>query len=106
MASTPPDPDVRWRQLRPDLWTASRNGLPLGTIERGRRYTVLDVDGEVLGRFEALEAAMTALVHRAGGGAAPRVVPAVIERTLFGVTSAFGIGAVAVIGYAIAAGLL
>ena len=103
-ASTRHDPAVSWRQLRADLWTATRDGVPLGTIERGRRSTVVDVDGAVVGRFEALEAAMGALsgdrpAHRS------RPVRAGVERTLFGVTGAFGIGAVAVVGYAIAAGL-
>ena len=98
-------PDVRWRRLDSGLWSGTRDGRPVGTVERGRRYTAVDLDGEVVGRFDSLEAAMTALLEpRTGAGAHPRV-PVVVERTLFGVTSAFGLGAVAVIGYAIAAGL-
>ncbi len=57
------------------------------------------------GRCAALEAALAALVARPDGGHRPSAVPVVVERTLFGMTSAFGLGAVAVVGYAIAAGL-
>jgi hypothetical protein len=99
------DDDVQWRRLDGRLWTATRDGQPLGTIERGRRYTVIGATGEVLGRFEDLQVAMDALLGGASGRSFRGSGRVVVERTLFGVTAAFGLGAVAVIGYAIAAGL-
>lgn len=99
--------DVEWRRLDRRLWAASRQGRPLGTVEHGRRYAALDVDGGTIGRYDGLETAMAALAAQHGGPPLPergRVLIAV-ERTAFTVTSAFGLGAVAVVGYAIAAGL-
>lgn len=102
---TASEPDVRWRRLDAGLWSGTRDGRPVGTVERGRRYTAVGVEGEVLGRFDSLEAAMGALLEPRVQANRSRRMPVVVERTLFGVTSAFGLGAVAVIGYAIAAGL-
>ncbi|MDH2444188.1 hypothetical protein QDR37_09555 [Amnibacterium sp. CER49] len=99
--------EVAWRRLDRRLWAASRQGRPLGTVEHGHRYTALDVDGGTIGRYDGLDTAMAALAAHHGGPPlpAPRPVRVVVERTAFTVTSAFGLGAVAVIGYAIAAGL-
>ncbi|HEY0374465.1 MAG TPA: hypothetical protein VGC94_06695 [Amnibacterium sp.] len=97
---------ISWRRLDTRLWAASVGGATVATVEHGRRYTLIGPGGDVHGRFRTLEAAMAA-VHLAGPAieAPAAILPAVVERTLLGVTSAFGLGAVAVIGYAIAAGL-
>jgi hypothetical protein len=99
--------DVEWRRLNRRLWAASREGRPLGTVEHGRRYVALDVDGGAIGRYDGLETAMAALAAQHGGPPLPGRSPVrtAVERTAFTVTSAFGVGAVAVVGYAIAAGL-
>ena len=54
-------PSIVWRQLRPLLWVGRADDLPLGTIERGHRYTATDPDGDVRGGYRSLEAAQAAL---------------------------------------------
>ncbi|MCU1473129.1 MAG: hypothetical protein JWQ92_1197 [Amnibacterium sp.] len=98
---------ISWRRLGTRLWAASVGGATVATVERGRRYTLIGPGGDVHGRFRTLEGAMAA-VHLAGPAIEePAAIHgAVVERALVSVTTAFGLGAVAVVGYAIAAGLL
>jgi hypothetical protein len=51
---------VTWSQQQTTLWTGRRNGMPLGTIERGRRFTYTDVDGAAQRGFRTLAAAQQA----------------------------------------------
>jgi hypothetical protein len=37
---------VSWTRRAPDLWTGRRADVPAGTIERGARFTYVDLDGE------------------------------------------------------------
>ena len=37
---------IEWTRRTSDLWTGRRLGAPIGTIERGTRFTYVDVDGE------------------------------------------------------------
>jgi hypothetical protein len=53
--------DVVWRQLRPRFWVGRADDRHLGTIERGRRFTVTDVDGDARGGYPTLQAAQAAL---------------------------------------------
>lgn len=70
--------DVVWRRLRPRLWVGRTDDEPLGMIERGRRFTVIDVDGELRGRYRTLESAQAALT-----GSVPTVAPATeVRRSL------------------------
>src|SRR3954451_23581469 len=57
----PPSSDIVWRQLRPRLWVGRADDRHLGTIERGRRFTVTDVDGDARGGYPTLQAAQAAL---------------------------------------------
>lgn len=68
--SDPASDDVLWRQLRPRLWVGRAADEPLGMIERGRRFTATDADGEVRGGYRTLEAAQAALT-----GQLPIVAP-------------------------------
>jgi len=62
------DPAVQWRATQRNLWVARRGGRHLGTVECGRRYLATDVDGEPIGSFRSLEAAMRAVTVQGGGG--------------------------------------
>jgi hypothetical protein len=70
MASVPGD--VEWRALGRDLWVGRRDGRPVGTVEHGRRYLALDVDGESLGAYCTLEEAQTAVAAPEGRRQTPR----------------------------------
>jgi hypothetical protein len=48
------------------LWVARSGAYPAGTIEHGRRYTALDLNGDVVARCSTLQAAWEAL---SSGGA-------------------------------------
>lgn len=37
---------IEWTRRTRDLWTGRRSGGPAGTIERGTRFTYVDLDGE------------------------------------------------------------
>jgi hypothetical protein len=37
---------IQWTRRTRDLWTGRRSGAPVGTIERGARFTYVDLDGE------------------------------------------------------------
>ena len=54
---------VEWRQLHRRLWVARANGEHLGTIERGRRFTVTDRDNAVRGRYATLHEAQAVLAR-------------------------------------------
>src|SRR3954447_20531658 len=66
----PPSSDIVWRQLRPRFWVGRADDRHLGTIERGRRFTVTDVDGDARGGYPTLQAAQAALTGE------PQIVPA------------------------------
>src|SRR3954447_8002091 len=53
--------DIVWRQLRPRLWVGRADDQHLGTIERGRRFTVTDGVGDARGGYPTLQAAQAAL---------------------------------------------
>lgn len=69
MASPPAAPPVAadhrpvWRATQKDLWVARRDGRHLGTVECGRRFLATDVDGEPIGVYRTLEAAMRAVTE-------------------------------------------
>jgi hypothetical protein len=54
-------PAADWRATQKDLWVARRDGRHLGTVERGRHYLAIDVDGEPIGTYRTLELAMAAV---------------------------------------------
>lgn len=54
-----PDSATVWIQQARFLWTGRRDGRPVGTIERGRRYTLTDLLGGIT-RHRTLHAAQTA----------------------------------------------
>lgn len=60
--------EVVLRATSRHLWVARCGQYPAGTIEEGRRYTALDLDGAVVARCRTLQAAGEALA----GSAAPR----------------------------------
>src|SRR3954468_10461648 len=60
-ALLPPSSGILWRQLPPRLWVGRADDRHLGTIERGRRFTVTDVDGDARGGYPTLQAAQAAL---------------------------------------------
>ncbi|MET0590882.1 MAG: hypothetical protein ABWZ77_06865 [Naasia sp.] len=51
---------VEWVQQHRTLWTGRRQGRPIGTIERGRRFVFIDPDGVVQGVFRTLAGAQDA----------------------------------------------
>ena len=55
-------PPVEWRHFGSDLWAGAAEFGPVGTIERGRRFTAIDTDGHVLGRSRSLEDAQAMLL--------------------------------------------
>lgn len=55
-ASTP----TEWRRLGDRLWAGRRDDRPVGTIERGRRFVLLGLEGAPVGRFRTLEEAQAA----------------------------------------------
>lgn len=54
---------VTWRQLQHGLWVVRADGRPLGVIERGRRYSVTDVNERTTVGLPSFEAALRLLVH-------------------------------------------
>jgi hypothetical protein len=56
MTATP----IVWTRQHPFLWTGRRGGMPVGTIERGIRYTFIDAEGMEHHGFRTLEAAQDA----------------------------------------------
>ncbi|HEV7623618.1 MAG TPA: hypothetical protein VGO26_05740 [Amnibacterium sp.] len=55
------DPSTVWRPTQKDLWVARRDGRHLGTVECGHRFLATDADGEPIGSFRTLDAAMAAV---------------------------------------------
>jgi hypothetical protein len=53
---------VEWRRFGANLWAGAADFGPIGTIERGRRFSAIDVEGQVLGRSRCLEDAQALLV--------------------------------------------
>ncbi len=49
---------VVWRRLSRNLWVARRAGYALGTVERGRLFTALDTNSDVVGRYRTIVAAL------------------------------------------------
>lgn len=60
-----------WRRLGTRLWVGHSELAPLGSIERGRRYTYITPDGTAHGDFRSLDAAQSAAT-----GTVPIVAPA------------------------------
>ena len=65
--------DVVWREIEPGLWVGRSNGRHVGTIARGRRFTLTDGQERVRGDFATLAAAQAAtgpvsVPPPAGGG--------------------------------------
>jgi hypothetical protein len=80
---------IEWTRRTRDLWTGRRAGAPVGTIERGARYTYVDVDGQPHGRYRSLDDAQVAATRpasRAACGTDPR--PRLVHPALFVATSA------------------
>lgn len=53
-------PCIEWTQQHPYLWTGRAEGLPAGTIERGRRFTYINAHGAEHHGFASLTAAQHA----------------------------------------------
>ena len=53
-------PSIIWTRQHPFLWTGRRNDMPVGTIERGIRFTYIDAHGMEHHGFRTLEAAQGA----------------------------------------------
>ena len=51
---------IVWTRQHPFLWTGRYDSMPAGTIERGLRYTFIDVHGAEYHGFRSLEAAQAA----------------------------------------------
>jgi hypothetical protein len=73
---------IVWRKLRPRLWAGRADGAHLGTIERGRRFTATDLDGDRHRGYRTLRAAQAALTgeipilveHARDASTAPRLL--------------------------------
>ncbi|WP_375388582.1 hypothetical protein [uncultured Amnibacterium sp.] len=55
-----PGVEPEWVQQQTRLWAGRVDGRPVGTIERGRRYTYVDVDGVARSGHRTLSAAQAA----------------------------------------------
>jgi hypothetical protein len=53
---------VEWRQLSPYLWAGAGELGQVGTIEHGRRYAAIDVEGKLRHRCRTLEEAQALLI--------------------------------------------
>jgi len=53
-----------WRATQKDLWVARRDGRHLGTVECGHRFLATDADGEPIGAYRTLDAAMAAVTEQ------------------------------------------
>lgn len=85
---------VVWTRQQPRLWTARRDGRPLGVVERGRRYDVTGLDGVVRGGFRTLAGAQAAL-ETGSGSPEDRPLLTVPSRVLVAIAAAAaGAGAV------------
>jgi hypothetical protein len=58
--------EIVLRATSEHLWVARSGAYPAGTIEQGRRYTALDLNGDVVARCTSLQGASEAL---SSGGA-------------------------------------
>ena len=58
------DRSAVWRATQKDLWVARRDGRHLGTVECGHHFLATDADGEPIGTFRTLDAAMTAVTEQ------------------------------------------
>lgn len=88
--------EAQWAQQHTDLWTGRLNGMPLGTIERGRRFTFIAADGVARRGFRTLAAAQQAHATSASPAAAGRR-RAVVERSLMLATAGAALATVALI---------
>ena len=66
------DPSADWRATQKDLWVARRDGRHLGTVECGHRFLAIDADGEPIGTFRTLDAAMGAVLEQRRGAGRTR----------------------------------
>jgi hypothetical protein len=89
MTITRPDDDVAWRALGDRLWVARRDDRHIGAVERGRRWTASDADGEPIGAFRTLPEAQRAVAD-----------PDVLSRDVLPAGSALPGLALAVVGAA------
>jgi hypothetical protein len=62
MSTTAVEP-IEWTQRTRDLWTGRRSDAPAGTIERGTRFTYVDLDGEPHSGYRSLAEAQEAASH-------------------------------------------
>jgi hypothetical protein len=69
---------ARWEQQDRYLWVGHLDGMPLGTIERGRRFTFFGADGVVRPGFRTLVAAQQAHATRTPAATAERRRPRVL----------------------------
>jgi hypothetical protein len=81
-ADAGPADDVSWRALRTGLWVGRRDGRHLGTVERGRRWSASDAEGEPIGAFRTLREAQAAVAdpeaRRVPVPGASGVAPAIV----------------------------
>lgn len=95
--------EATWSHQQTDLWTGRLSGMPLGTIERGRRFTFIGADGVARRGFRTLAAAQQAHATWTTPDAAGRR-QAAVERTLM--IASTGAALVTVTLIAVAAPLL
>ena len=58
------DPSAVWRATQKDLWVARRDDRHLGTVECGHHFLATDADGEPIGTYRTLDAAMSAVMEQ------------------------------------------
>jgi len=72
MSTTESEP-IEWTRRTDDLWTGRRSDAPVGTIERGSRYTWVDLDGQPHRGYRSLAEAQDAATRpESGCGPRPR----------------------------------
>jgi hypothetical protein len=92
-AGPPADPAVSWRALESGVWVARRAGRHLGSVQRGRRWSAADGDGEVIGAFRTFGEAQAAVADpeahrtRAVGTAGTSGAAPVVAFTAFAVAA-------------------
>jgi hypothetical protein len=90
---------AQWEQQDRYLWVGHLNGMPLGTIEHGRRFTFIGIDGAVQRGFRTLCAAQQA--HATWETDAPAARRSTVSWAL--APAAVVVGAIAIAGGLIAA---
>lgn len=99
-ATTATTSSVQWTRRGHDLWTGRRADAPVGTIERGARFTFIDASGHMHRGYRTLVDAQSAAAEPVGStacgpDAGRRAVPPLLFATA---TAALVVDAVLVTG--------